>query len=43
MDIEALRVAVGQQEIDTAVAAARSVSGVKVVRNDMKLKEAGQQ
>ncbi|UGQ47847.1 BON domain-containing protein [Massilia endophytica] len=27
-----------QQEIDTAVAAARSVTGVKVVRNDMQVK-----
>lgn len=35
--------AASQQEIDTAVAAARSVAGVKVVRNDMKLKEAAQQ
>jgi hypothetical protein len=32
--------AASQQEIDTAVAAARSVAGVKVVRNDMKLKDA---
>jgi|GEM_PF-2543864 len=31
--------AASQQEMDTAVAAARSIAGVKVVRNDMKLTE----